>query len=69
VTTKEERMKRTAYHEAGHAVAFYMLRIWWVNVSILPMDEFKGSVTHPRSIYKNFDPGIDGNDPKCQRRV
>ncbi len=56
--TKEE--VSTAYHEAGHAVAAYLLKRSFNYVTIVP-DEEKGSLGHVRfrGFGENFDPAFD----------
>jgi len=63
-TTREER---TAYHEAGHAVAGYLLHISFGYVTIIP-DEDKGSLGYILydGLGEDFQPDVD--EPEEVRR-
>lgn len=64
--TKE--LKKTAYHEAGHAVACYFLRIRFTNVTIVPEDNCLGCLKHSKDHHKNFNPEWD-NSRKVGDRI
>jgi hypothetical protein len=49
-----KRLERTAYHEAGHAVAFYHFRIPFFSVDIIPKLGGSGHILHP--VLKKFNP-------------
>lgn len=51
------KLERTAYHEAGHAVAAYSLRRKIIEVSIVPEPGLLGRVTH--TLLKDFHPDYD----------
>src|SRR5437016_2249213 len=53
-------LQRTAYHEAGHAVAASWLRVPFRYVTIVP-DEQDGSLGHIRftALSKDFGPDIE----------
>jgi ATP-dependent Zn protease len=51
------KLERTAYHEAGHAVAAYSLRWKIIEVSIVPDPDSLGHVT--RTPLKDFHPDDD----------
>ena len=62
-------LEKTAYHEAGHAVAYYQLRKRFKSVSIIPDDEagFLGRVVgYPPP--ESFRPDIEV-DARGQRRI
>jgi hypothetical protein len=48
-----KKIERTAYHEAGHAVAFYHLHVPISYVTIVPDEDSLGHVKDP---LPNFDP-------------
>jgi hypothetical protein len=61
-------LERTAYHEAGHAVANCLLRVPFVSVSIVRTEETLGNVSHGMST-----PSFLGDeflyDPRAVRRA
>ena len=52
-----KKLKATAYHEAGHAVAAYNCRIAFTEVSIIPNDDTNGRITFRKS-PKSFQPDL-----------
>jgi len=46
-STAAERLRHTAYHEAGHAVASYFLQVPIRDVTIIPDKDSLGVLTHP----------------------
>ncbi len=54
-----KRLERTAYHEAGHVVACYHLKIRFKYVSILRGDGFLGEMLHGENPLKNVDCKMD----------
>lgn len=59
--------QKTAYHEAGHAVASWIFRHKFSFVSITPTEDCLGMVKHPDSYLKNFDPDIDNSRKTLHR--
>lgn len=57
--SKKERLRRTAYHEAGHAVACYELRVKFKYLTII-QDEDRNSLGHIliNRFYENFKPDM-----------
>ena len=55
---KNSRLKRTAYHEAGHAVACYFLHLPFKYVTIEPEGDTLGHLK-PFPSPKSFNPEID----------
>ena len=53
-TRKLTKRERTAYHEAGHAVANYHLRLSIKKISIIQEDDSLGRVKG--STFSDFDP-------------
>jgi ATP-dependent Zn protease len=51
------KIERTAYHEAGHAVASYHLHVAFSYISITPDEDSWGRVKHPK--LSNFKPEWD----------
>lgn len=51
------KIERTAYHEAGHAVASYHLHVAFSYISITPDEDSWGHVKHPK--LSNFKPEWD----------
>jgi hypothetical protein len=51
-----ELAETTAYHEAGHAVAMYLLGRRFSKISILPDEDSEGRVTLPDSYWEPFGP-------------
>lgn len=47
-------IKRTAYHEAGHAVVAYILRVRLKEATIIPNEDYLGMVKHGRG--QNIQP-------------
>ncbi len=66
-------MKRTkalqtiAYHEAGHAVAAWYVRVRSISLSIMPDSQSLGRLTH-HSYFAGVNPEFD-DSPRCQRRL
>jgi hypothetical protein len=60
------KLKRTAYHEAGHAVAAYALRRAFRSVTIVPGEDFLGKIWLTK--LSTFHPEYD-NSSKTNRRV
>ena len=56
-----KKIERTAYHEAGHAVASHHLRVAFSSITIIPKQDSSGHVMHPKSIFNNFDPEWDNS--------
>ena len=56
-----KKIERTAYHEAGHAVASYHLRVAFSSLTIIPEEDSFGHVLHPKSIFNNFEPEWDNS--------
>lgn len=56
-----KKIERTAYHEAGHAVASYYLHIAFTYATIIPEEDSSGHVLHPQSIFKKFEPEWDNS--------
>lgn len=54
---RNSRLKSTAYHEAGHAVATYLLRISIIKISIIKAEDSYGRVIQ-KPLPKNFDPSL-----------
>jgi ATP-dependent Zn protease len=52
------KLERTAYHEAGHVVAHYVLRIGFRYVTIIPSGDYLGHVKGC-PYGKNFRPYIE----------
>ena len=62
-----QRLRRTAYHEAGHAVAAILLEVKIKRVSIVPDPDglTLGSVHHPRfgsNMHPDIDVGLKARD-------
>jgi hypothetical protein len=49
-------VERTAYHEAGHAVAAFLLKRPFLYISIVPDSESLGRVTYPDTYWNGFVP-------------
>lgn len=63
------RIEKTAYHEAGHAIACHFLRIGYRYVTIEPKEDAWGRVVH-RPFPKSFQPDIiDVGDNKLRLRI
>lgn len=63
-------LKRTAYHEAGHAVMAYILRIGLKEVTIIPDEDYLGKFTHGRG--RNIQPEWDYDQktrPEIERQA
>jgi hypothetical protein len=60
VSGATKRLTRTAYHEAGHAVASFLTGAAIQAVSIVPEGDDLGSVTH-RPFPKWFQPDVEGD--------
>ena len=54
-----KRIERTAYHEAGHAVASYHLHVAFSFITIIPEEDSLGHIKHPK--LNNFDPECDNS--------
>ncbi len=54
--SKQQRLKRTAHHEAGHAVTCFGIRRAFTDLSIVETEESLGVMHHRRWI--RIDPGI-----------
>lgn len=54
-----KKLKKTAYHEAGHAVASYELHIPFTYITIIPEEDSLGHVKHPE--LHNFNPEWDNS--------
>lgn len=54
-----EQSEQTAYHEAGHAVAAYVLRRRFSKVTIVEHEDSVGSMTLPPSYWSGFNPDVD----------
>src|SRR3990170_4851648 len=65
---KPSRLERTAYHEAGHAVAAYKLRRRISRVSIVP-DPEDGTLGHCSysQLWNDFNPEIYDDSKTTQR--
>jgi len=59
-TPKTTRLERTAYHEAGHAVAAFELRRAFRHISIEPREESLGHVLYAQW-SKHFQPDQDSS--------
>jgi hypothetical protein len=59
--TEEGRLKRVAYHEAGHAVVGYLVKCPFMKVSVIPDDDSFGRCTF-RKLPEGFDPGTSSVD-------
>ena len=57
----DEDLRRTAYHEAGHAVASYAVGRKFVRASIVESDEAAGSVLHTGLSESTWDRLESGN--------
>jgi len=68
--TKQKRLERTAFHEAGHAIACIGVRKAFKNVTIVPSEEYAG-VIQPHRKWLNFDPSMTSYDwdPKELNRI
>jgi hypothetical protein len=55
----EKTIERTAYHEAGHAVASYYLHVALSSVTIIPEEDSLGHIKHPK--LNNFEPEWDNS--------
>ncbi len=60
-------IEKTAYHEAGHAVAAFYYKRRFVKISIVPDDESLGRVIYPNSYWKWFK--FDKNTPIIRARI
>ena len=58
--TKDERLRRTAYHEAGHAVACLSLRRAFKDVSIISTEDSEGRLIHRD--WGTFEPDLISYD-------
>jgi hypothetical protein len=54
-----KEIERTAYHEAGHAVASCHLHVAFSYITIIPEEDHLGHVKHPK--LNNFDPECDNS--------
>jgi ATP-dependent Zn protease len=61
------QLRKTAYHEAGHAVAHYFLRLPFKSVTIKPSAEYKGRIVGGK-IPKSFRPDTTW-DYRTERRL
>lgn len=68
--SKQERLKRTAYHEAGHAIACLSVGRAFGKATIVPEGDKLGYVSNPAN-YKFLDPTITSYswDPKDLRKI
>lgn len=64
---KHSRLKKTAYHEAGHAVAYYFLHLPFKYVTIEPEEDSLGHL-QPFPPPKSFHPDYN-SDTKAQKRI
>ncbi len=60
-------LQLTAYHEAGHAVAAWHVRLTSKHLSIIPDDSSAGR-HFPGPYFPGVNPEFD-DSPKCQRRL
>lgn len=70
-STADRRLERTAYHEAGHAVASYFLHVKIKAVTIIPSEETLGQLTHPPLHFGRqgvFDDSVRGIN-RAERHV
>lgn len=65
---KLSRLHATAYHEAGHAVARFLLGLPFKNVTVIPTEDYLGHVK-PYSLPKSFKPDIDLGNLKIRLRL
>ena len=63
-----ERLRRTAYHEAGHAVAGYLMRIRFTRVTIKDSRECLGSTQLVWS-WGEWRPDMDDNFERVRDRM
>ncbi|MCP9496814.1 MAG: hypothetical protein MSG64_20445 [Pyrinomonadaceae bacterium MAG19_C2-C3] len=63
-------LERVVYHEAGHAVAAYALRLPVHHATIIPNEEWKtlGYVRYKKS-PTSFEPDVDVSSPHTRRRI
>jgi ATP-dependent Zn protease len=64
---REARLLRTAYHEAGHAVAALLVRRRFKYVTVEPGDDNLGHVLY-RRWGESFDPDLN-SDSRTERRI
>ncbi len=62
--TKQDRLKRTAHHEAGHALVCFGLRKAFSDLTIVETDEFYGAMSH--RAWLKIDPGITSYEWEAQ---
>ena len=65
--TAKERLKRTAYHEAGHGVVAYLVRRSFRYVTIEKQEDSLGHV-HFQKFREGFQPDVDIG-PKIERTL
>jgi ATP-dependent Zn protease len=51
---KASTLAATAYHEAGHAVACFVMRAKVKTATILPSEDYSGRVRHENMFRGNF---------------
>ena len=64
----EKEHRATAYHEAGHAVAAFLLDRPFRRVSIIQDEEGHGHVLY-RKFHKRFDPEYGSNPQKARFQI
>ncbi len=68
----DKKMKLTAYHEAGHAVASFLLHVDTINaISVIP-DEVSEGRTHHSAPGRNYHPDYDDSPrtrSKTEKRI
>ncbi len=60
-------IEKTAYHEAGHAVAAFYYKRRFIKISIIPDPESLGRVIYPESYWKWFH--LDKNSTRFRARI
>jgi ATP-dependent Zn protease len=65
---KLAQIEKTAYHEAGHAVAAYALRRRFGKITIVPMSDKLSAMTTPESNWIDFNLVYDLK-PKARNRI
>jgi Peptidase family M41 len=71
MTRKERKLRATAYHEAGHAVAAWKFGLRFKHVTIKAQEDTLGHMLHGRS-PKWFRPDCDNSDRtrlRAERRI
>jgi ATP-dependent Zn protease len=66
--SKPARIEKSAYHEAGHAVAAYALKRRFGKITIVPESDKLDSMTMPESNWIDFDLVYDLK-PKARNRI